>query len=344
VSTLREVAKYAAVSTATVSRVLSNTSYVSQATRARVLKAIEELGYTPHLAARALSKGRTYIVGVIFPYNQDLLFYDPFMLTVIQGIETVCTERNYNLLLNTPRVPVGQAEQFHRLMRSGYLDGAITFETMPGEPAHNLVRQRGYPCVSIGSTVPEYTLPNSVNVDDFSGARAMAAYLIAQGHRRFGVVGVDPAHLISAVRRMEGYRVAFEDAGLDFDAVPKVNGAFSVQSGYDAADRLLQLDRPSAILCMNDRMAMGVIQHLHAEGLSVPGDITVVGFDDIPGAEYNNPPLTTVRQPANAMGSTAANMLFDLIDAKCEQEFAPVIFQPELVIRASAAVPKGGEV
>jgi DNA-binding LacI/PurR family transcriptional regulator len=298
----------------------------------------------PHLAARALSKGRTYIVGVIFPYNHDLLFHDPFMLTVIQGIETVCTERGYNLLLNTPRVPVGQADQFHRLMHSGYLDGAITFETMPGEPAYSLVREQGYPCVSIGSTVPEYTLPNSVNVNDYRGASEMAAYLIALGHRRFGVVGVDPADLISAVRRMDGYRAAFEDAGLDFDAVVKVEGAFSIQSGYAAADQLLRMGRPTAILCMNDRMAMGVIQRLQAEGLSVPGDIAVVGFDDIPGAEYFSPPLTTVRQPAHKMGATAANLLFDVIDGKHDPEFPPVIFDPELVIRASAAAPKGGDV
>ncbi len=341
--TLKEVAKHAGVSTATVSRVLSRTSYVNKETRERILQAIEELGYTPNLAARALSKGRTYIIGIIYPYNHDLLFYDPFMSSVIQGIETVCTDRGYNLLLNTPRIPVKEAEQFHRLMRSGYLDGVITFETIPGIPARELVREHGYLCVSIGSAKPDYIWPNSVNVDDYEGARQIAAYLIAQGHRKFGVISVDPAQLTSALRRLHGYEAAFREAGLDFEGVPIVNGEFDVESGYAAAGELLSISRPTAVLCLNDRMAMGAIRRMQAEGLSVPNDITVVGFDDIPGADYFNPPLTTVRQPAQQMGSTAANLLFELIDAQYDKESAPVLFQPELVIRASSAPPKGGD-
>jgi len=347
VTTLKEVAKRAAVSTATVSRVLSNTSYVSKETRARVLEAVEALGYTPNLAARALSKGRTYIIGVVFPYNYDLLFYDPFVLTIVQGIETVCTQRGYSLLLNTPRIPIAQSEQFQRLMRSGYLDGVITMETIPSDPISTLVARHGYPCVAIGSQT-EQKCPNTVDVDDYGGAREIAAYLIGLGHRDFGVVGVDPAQLTSAIRRLMGYRAAFTDAGLDFDHVPQVHGAFSVQSGYEAASRLLRISpkRPTAILCMNDRMAMGVIQRLIAEGLRVPDDVTVVGFDDIPGAEYFTPPLTTVRQPAHALGASAMQMLFGLMDSKesFEREFPPVIFKPELVIRQSADIPKGGDV
>ncbi len=343
-TTLREVAKRAGVSTATVSRMLSNTSYVNVKTRERILKAIEELRYTPNLAARALSKGQTYIIGIIYPYNHDLLFYDPFQLSVIQGIETVCTARGYNLLINTPRIPVGKAEQFERLMRSGYLDGVITFETIPGIPAREFVRQHGYLCVSIGSANPDSLWPNSVNVDDCSGARQIAAHLIGQGHRRFGIVSVDPTQLTSAPRRMEGYRMAFTDAGLDFDSVPIVNGEFSTESGYTATGKLLATSCPTAILCLNDRMAMGAIQRVQAEGLAVPGDITVVGFDDIPGVDYFIPPLTTVRQPGQQMGATAANMLFDLIDSRYDRDLAPVIVRPELVIRASAAPPKGGDV
>jgi DNA-binding LacI/PurR family transcriptional regulator len=340
VTTLREVAKLAGVSTATVSRVISDTAFVSPDTRARVLQVIEEIGYRPNLAARALSKGRTFNVGVVFQYNFDPVFYDPFMLTIVQGIEAVCTAHGYNLLLSTPRIPVVESEQFLRLMSSGYLDGAITTETIPGEFVSTIVTKSGYPCIGIvaANRPPP---PNSVMVDEYPGAYAIMEYLLKLGHRRIGIIELDPANLTSAPRRMVGYRTALEAAGLDFDAVPIVTGAFTIQSGYEAAGQLLCKATPSAIVCMNDRMAMGVIQRLHADGLRVPEDITVVGFDDIPGAEYFNPPLTTVRQHAHLLGATAAKMLFDLIDNRDSRgELDPIVLQPELVIRASAAPPK----
>jgi DNA-binding LacI/PurR family transcriptional regulator len=180
-------------------------------------------------------------------------------------------------------------------------------------------------------------------VDEYPGALAIVEHLLNLGHRRFGIIELDPANLTSAPRRMAGYRTAFEAAGINFEAVPIVTGAFTIQSGYEAAGRLLSQTHttPSAIICMNDRMAMGVIQRLQAIGLHVPDDITVVGFDDIPGAEYFNPPLTTVRQHAHRLGATAARMLFDLIDNRDGQgEREPIIIQPELVIRGSAAPPK----
>jgi DNA-binding LacI/PurR family transcriptional regulator len=341
-ATLKEVAKRASVSTATVSRVLSNLSYVSADTRARVMAAVAELNYTPNLAARALSKGRTYIIGIIFPYNYDLLFYDPFMLGVLQGIETICTEQGYNLIFSTPRPPVAQSEAFLRLMGAGYLDGAITFESLPDERLNDLVIENGYPCISIGSQADQRPV-NTVDVDDFAGAYQIAAYLIALGHREFGIVGFPTHQLTSAPRRLAGYRAAFEDAQLDFKRVPVVNGVFSIQSGYEEAGHLLTMTRPTAILCMNDRMAMGVIQRLQAEGLDVPRDVTVVGFDDIPGAAYFAPPLTTVRQPAHQLGESAIRMLFQWIDRKDRQSpprFDPLIYPLEVVIRESAVAPQ----
>jgi DNA-binding LacI/PurR family transcriptional regulator len=137
--TLKEVALRAEVSTATVSKVLSNTPYVSDETRSRVLKAVEELGYVPNLAARALSKGRTYIIGVIFPYRYDQMFGDPHMLTILEGIETVCAQRDYSMLLSTPKIPVTESEQYQRLIRSGYLDGVIAMETVASSPVSNVI-------------------------------------------------------------------------------------------------------------------------------------------------------------------------------------------------------------
>jgi len=351
VATLKEVALRAQVSTATVSKVLSNTPYVSEETRARVLRAVAELGYVPNLAARALSKGRTYIIGVVFPYNYDHLFADPLITTILEGIETVCTEQGYNVLIVTPRAPVIESAQYQRLAQSGYLDGLITIETLPDTPASTIPEQLGYPWVALGYRSALGNL-NTIQSDDFAGAKEIAAYLIGLGHRHMGIITVEETDLAAAARRMSGYRSAFENAALNFDQVPCERGSFSVESGYQAADKLLaRTPHPTAILCLNDRMAIGAIQRVWAAGLQVPQDISVVGFDDIPSAAYFAPALTTVRQHAEEMGERAAQMLFEIIGQRASDNrrgttqtpsgFKPIVFPSELVIRSSAAPPPG---
>jgi len=343
VATLREVAKLASVSTATVSKVLSNTPYVSAETRARVLRAIEALNYVPNLAARALSHGRTYNIGVIFPYHYDHIFADPHMLHVLEGVETVCTRESYNIILSTPRAPMRESVQYQRLMQSGYLDGVIALRTLPDDSSFD---EYGYPSVCIGGSGMI-----SLQIDNFVGAKALAAYLLALGHRAIGIIGVDPAVLIAAEQRMAGYRAAFEDLGLRFEDVPVAQGRFSIESGYQAAKELLALaPRTTAIMCLNDRMAMGAIQYAWETGLNVPADLSVAGYDDIPGAAYFAPPLTTVRQPAREIGARAAELLFELIEEqaaskhKLEAHPEPIVFETELIIRGSAAHPrKGGD-
>lgn len=343
--TLKEVASKAGVSTATVSKVLSHTPYVSEETRRRVLQAIDELGYVPNLAARALSKGRTYIVGVIFPYNYDHLFSDPFIVRMVEGIEVICSERGYNVLISTPRAPVSESEQFQRLVRSGYLDGAISIETLPGKPASELLEESGYVWVAIGYHSGSGTL-NTIHPDDRAGARAAATYLLSLGHRHIGVIAAEKSTLVAAEIRVAGYSSAFADLALDFEAMPRINASYSMESGYDAAGRLLgKSPRPTAFLCLNDRMAMGAIQRIRAEGLRVPEEISVVGFDDIPGAAFFDPPLTTVRQPAYEMGKKAAQMLFKKMEAKLvdrygsRHDFEAIVFPTELIIRGTVKAP-----
>lgn len=347
-ATLREVAKLASVSTATVSKVLSNTPYVSEETRARVLQAINALNYVPNLAARALSHGRTYNIGVIFPYHYDHLFADPLMLTVLEGVENICTREGYNILLSTPRSPITESEQYQRLVRSGYLDGVIMFETLPGNSASTLIAPYDYPDVTIGGHTPPGTT-NAVQLDDFGGAKALADYILGLGHRRVGIVGIEAAALIAADERMAGYRAAFAEVEVDFALVPRVVGKFSIESGYQAAHELLERAPDlTAIICLNDRMAMGAIQCVWARGLRVPEDISVAGFDDIPGAAYFAPPLTTVRQPAKAMGEKAAEILFEAIAYHTNRKrkniahksTVTVQFATELIIRASVAAPR----
>lgn len=342
--TIKEVARRAAVSPATVSKVLTDTPYVSEETRMRVLKAIEELGYVPNFAARALSKKLTYNIGVIFPHLYGRLFSDPYTLTILEGIEEVCTNKEYNLLVSTPRIPLQESQQYHRFVRSGYLDGLIGLQLLPDDPVFTTGDHFNYPCVSIGYHTATSD-QNAIYSDNFSGAKAMANYILGLGHRDLAIISVKDSAATGAAQRHAGYQRAIEENGIDFNSIPNVQGDFSFESGYSAAAALLSLRKhPTAMLCFNDRMAMGAIQCLQATGLRVPDDITVVGFDNIPGTEYFNPPLTTVAQPSREMGRRAAELLFELITAKSRQKslftgFPAEVFPTELVIRASASAP-----
>src|ERR1041385_7505593 len=232
-ATLKEVAKRADVSIATVSKVLSNTPYVSDDTRERVLRAIAELGYVPNLAARALSKGLTHNVGVVFPYVIDHLFSDPHILMLVEGIEVVCTEHGYNMLISTPRIPISESEQYQTLVRSGYLDGAVTIETLPNSLVSEPLEEHGYPWVAIGYD-SALKGKNAIHADDFGGAKAVASHLLSLGHRHFGIITVTATTLTAAAQRLAGYREAIEEAGLNFSDVPVVIGNFSIESGYQA--------------------------------------------------------------------------------------------------------------
>src|SRR5260221_9974153 len=340
--TLKEVAKRADVSIATVSKVLSSTPYVSEETRERVLQAVAELGYVPNLAARALSKGRTHNVGVIFPYVIDHLFSDPHILMLVEGIEVVCTENGYNMLISTPRIPVSASDQYQTLVRSGYLDGAIAIETLPNSLVSEPLEQHGYPWVAIGYNSARDG-KNTLHADDFGGAKAVAAHLLDLGHRHFGLITVTATTLAATEQRLAGYSAAFEEANLNFRDVPVVIGNFSIESGYQAADDLLRRKpRPTALICLNDRMAIGALERARNVGLDIPRDVSIVGFDDIPSASLINPPLTTVHQPARELGTEAAHRLFELINMRTrrnhtppESAFEPIVFPTVLVIRGS---------
>jgi len=334
-TTLKQVAERAGVSSATVSKVLSNTPYVSTETRARVLAAVEALGYVPNLAARALAQGRTYNIGVVFPLIYTSLFSDPQTLSILEGIERVATSRGYNLLISTPKMPVEDSEQFHRLLRSRYFDGVILLENLPDRLMSSFVTEHGYPYVSIGYQSLEAT-PNSIHIDDYHGAYAVARHLIDLGHRRFGMIDIAPVSFFSMNERLRGYRAALAEAGIDPGSVPHVPGSYTIASGAEAMRQLLCVQpRPTAVLCVTDLMAIGAMNAARMAGLRVPDDLSVVGFDDIPLAAHVDPALTTVRQESHTLGETAARQLFDLLKKK-HSAFDKIVVPTTLIARGSS--------
>lgn len=344
-TTIKEIARKANVSVGTVSKVLTNTPYVSDETRARVLQVIAETGYKPSLVGRALSGGRTFNIGVIFPHRgADRFFSDPFYTTVLQEIERVLSENEYNIILSAPMIPYETAHQFQRLLGSRYLDGALTFEILTDAPLRPYLEASGVPCLSVSyhHATCDY---NTLYVDDSIGARELVEHTLSLGHQRIGIIATPPATLGAWELRMGGYRAAFEAAGLDFDRVPKVYGDFTVESGRAAVDALLQHfapDRPTCIICFNDRMAIGAIQELQALGLRVPDDVSVAGFDDISLAQTIHPALTTVKQPAEQLGARAAELLIDLIRYadSGQTRLPPSVIPSWLVIRESLKPPR----
>lgn len=333
-TTLEDVAKRAGVSTATVSKVLSNTPYFTEETRAKVMDAVDELGYVPHLAARALSSGKTRIIAVVFPYIYDTIFTDPLVMSILQGIEAECSRQGYNMLLSMPRLSTNEIdENYRQLVRSGYMDGVIGLDAHPLVSALTPFYERGIPGVSIGYHHNDFNVRSA----DRSGGYELMKHLLDLGHREIGIISVPPGMHRSIDQRIVGIRAAAETVNIDIKLLPRLDGDFSMESGAACAAELLEAHPElTAILCINDRMAMGAIQQARLMGRHIPNNLSVVGYDNIPMVSVFAPPLTTVDQLAPDMGQTAALMLFDVLRGARP---GSVEMPTKLIIRQSAAIP-----
>lgn len=329
--TLDDVAKRAGVSTATVSKVLSNKPYFTEATRLKVMLAVDELGYVPHLAARALSSGKTGIIAVVFPYVYDTILTDPLVLRILEGVEAESSQRGYNILLSTPRVSTqGVDAHYQQLLQSGYIDGIIAMDNVPFSSVIQPARQQGIPAVAVG----HFNSNLRVGSDDRGGTFQLMKHVTGLGHRNIGIIGVPEKLHYSIQHRIEGLCDGAEKAGLDYAVFPRADGDFSTSSGSRCAAQLLH-EHPdlTALVCLNDRMAMGAIQYAHELGRAVPQDLTVVGYDDIPMAAAFSPPLTTIDQQAPKLGRAAAVMLFDVLNGRLP---TPITLPTQLIVRQSS--------
>lgn len=334
--TLAEVAEKAGVSIATVSKVLSNTPYFTEETRRKVMSAVEELGYLPNLAARALSSGKTHLIGVVFPYVYEGIFTDPLVQYILEGVEEECNERGYNILLSTPRLsPDGPEDNYRRLLQSSYLDGIVALDNVPLTSVLSPTLRRNTPAVAIGYG----DHPNFVRSDDLQGSTSLMEYVVGLGHRHIGILTVDESLHYSIQMRHQGLHQTTEAAGLDYARFPKYDrGDFSIASGMRGAMSVLQQHSDlTALVCINDRMALGAIQQVQNMGLRVPDDISIVGYDDILSAQLFSPPLTTIDQRAPELGHRAAQMLFALLNNENPDS---VVIPTRLCVRESSAPPK----
>ncbi len=329
--TIDRIAELAGVSRTTVSRVLNNRPDVNRATRQRVMAVMAEHDYQPNAFAKAISSQKSHNVGLVIPYEADYIFLNPFFVEVLRGISTTVDRAGYSLLISYTH-----GEDPVVAWRRKKVDGLLVLS--PGSLHHGLIEamsSAGVPFVSTSRLADEERMIY-VDVDNVAGGRVAVEHLLGLGHRRIAYVG--KPSLTSSRDRLEGVRQAFAGAGLELNAalVLEADG-HSERHGYDAMRRLFeQPEPPTAVFLANDMMAIGAMMAIQERGLRVPQDLSVVGFDNVPIAQYLSPPLTTIHQPAFEKGARAAELLIQCLE---REECAPqsVVMDVQLVVRASTA-------
>ncbi len=323
--TLEMVAAAAGVSPSTVSRILNGTAVVSEDKRAVVEQAIARLGFVPNPVARGLAGGRTLSVGVLTQAIDS-----PFYGAAMRGIEETLDQAGYAPLFASGHWNAAEEARAIDLLRSRRVDGLIVLSGRLSDTALR-AHARSLPVVVQGRRLRAPGLV-SLEFDDFEGGRMATAHLLSLGHRRIAFIAGEPKHPDS-VERQRGYEAALTAAGIAPDPALVMPGAFHELSGMLAVERLLEARQSfTAIFAANDQMAFGAALALNRHHLHVPGDVSLMGFDDLPQANFSIPPMSTVHYPAMDMGRLAAKaMLQMLAGEKPELQVPP----PRVVVRES---------
>jgi LacI family transcriptional regulator len=329
--TLEMVAQAAGVSPSTVSRILNGTAVVSGDKREAVDKAVATLGYVPDPLARGLAGGRTLSIGVV-TQSMD----SPFYGVALRGIEDELDKRGYNALFVSGHWNATEEARCVEVLRSRRVDGIIV---LTGRLSDQALRTcaKALPIVVAGRVLKAPGL-HSLKFDDAAGARMATEHLLTLGHRRIACIAGDPLHP-DAVERQRGYREALEQAGIPYESALVAPGQFHEESGRLAMEHLLDSrQRFTAVFACNDQMAFGAALALYRRGLRVPDDVSLVGFDDLAGANYAIPPLSTVQQPGYELGRIAAQAMLQLLAGEKPSLSMPA---PRFIARESSRRLRG---
>ncbi|MHB8892571.1 MAG: LacI family DNA-binding transcriptional regulator [Candidatus Limnocylindrales bacterium] len=332
-ATSADVATRSGVSQTTVSFVLNGKTDagIPAETWRRVEEAARELGYHPHGAARALAGGASHTIGLVLRQSPEQVTADALLAETLWGIASEARAAGYRVLVE-PLSPDGG--RYSDLLLSQRADGLIVSGPRIDDEELSALVADGFPIILQGS-LPASPAP-SVDVDNRAGARIAVEHLLGLGHRRIGCITNAPLAYTAAADRLAGYRDALEAAGIDYDPAQVVEGAFDAASGHAAIGRLLT-DVPdvTALFVASDIVAFGALRALREAGRRVPADVSVVGFDDVPLARHFDPPLTTIRLPANALGAAAGRALVDRLAGRPTN--LRTLLPTELIVRESTA-------
>jgi LacI family transcriptional regulator len=333
-STSADVAKLAQVSRTTVSFVLNNVPGVSisDATRKRVLEAAKTLNYYPNSAGRKLVSGKSNTLGLVLNQSPEQVFADAFLPQVMFGVEQAAMQQGFHVLLKpvAPDDPSG----YTRLIKENHADGILLSGPRQSDEEILRLHREGVPVMLMGQ-LPGSNIP-FVDINATAGAEAAVNHLIDTGHRQIAIITNAPLSYTSAQQRRNGYINALRNAGLPVIDQHIKEGNYTPASGFEAMKELLnQASQPTAVFIASDVVAMGALLAIKAAGLKIPEDIAVIGFDDIPLAEFFDPPLTTIRLPAFGLGWAASERLIRLIRGEGLDQ-NEILVESELIIRSSS--------
>jgi DNA-binding LacI/PurR family transcriptional regulator len=332
--TISDVARRANVTTATVSNVITGKVTVRPQTRARVLEAIEVLGYRPNLVARGLAQGKTLTIALLVP-----TIANPFFSEVVEEVERIADRHDYHIILNLTHNSSEQGKHHLEQLGSRWVDGFLIMGMAADITDVLVIAQQGKPVVlSVwDQDIRAQTLP-IVDIDFRSAGELATQHLISLGHRRIAIIIEEPVQH----SRLEGYKIALASRDIPFEPSYVVLGDSSFESGYQAVQKLYKMEQlPTAIFAGNDMMAMGTIEALNELGYRVPEDVSIVGVDDIALARHAHPPLTTVSIPKREMARSATELLLRHINDHDKNETPQTLFvRPQIIVRQSTSKPK----
>lgn len=332
-STIKDVAKLAAVSPSTVSRVIADSQRISPETKARVRKVMKELNYHPNMIARSLITRSSQTLGLILSRSASSAFLNHFFPEIIRGISTITQKRHYNLMLATAEDYSEEAKQAMRMIAEKRVDGIIILATRVNDELIRELTKSDFPFVVVGR-IPESIKCHSVNNDNIQASYTAVRHLLNHGHQRIAMIN-GPEEFTFCQDRFDGYRLALREFGVEYDPALIRSGALTQEEGYRLTKELLKVQPlPSAVFCIDDLLAVGAYQAIKEARFVIPDSIAVIGFNDDPVAAVMEPHLTTTRIPIYEMGVNAAEIIIQLLEGK---EVSPMqkILSSELIIRQS---------
>ncbi|CAM3603234.1 HTH-type transcriptional repressor PurR [Vibrio aquimaris] len=326
-ATIKDVARLAGVSTTTVSHVINKTRFVAEATQEKVMEAVTELNYAPSAVARSLKCNSTRTIGMLVTQSTNLFFSE-----VIDGVESYCYRQGYTLILcNTGGIYEKQRD-YIRMLAEKRVDGILVMcSDLTEELSDMLDRQKDIPKV-IMDWGPESSQADKIIDNSEEGGYLATKFLIDHGHKDIACLS---GHFEKAAcqERIQGFRRAMSEANIKINEDWILEGNFECDTAVLAADQIVAMDnKPTAVFCFNDTMALGLMSRLQQKGIQIPEQISVIGYDNIELAEYFSPPLTTVHQPKRRVGKNAFEILLERIKDK-EHEKRVFEMHPEIVVR-----------
>lgn len=309
-STLKEVAKLAGVSTATVSNALNETKYVSEEVKDKINRAIEELNYQPNIVAKSLRVQESRIIGVLI---SDVA--NPFFSIVVRGIEEELSKSNYSILLCNTDSSVEKERKYLEVMIGKRVDGLVVSSAGNTGDYFRSLDKTGVPIVFL-NRCPEFMNSDVIMTNNIQGAYSATEHLIRHGYCKIAII-TGPSSISTGKDRLIGYKRALEDYGVALSDSLVKEGLFTIQSGYDKMKELMEQEtKPDAVFISNNSMTLGAYKYLKEAGIRIPDQIAVLGYDDPDWADIVEPPITTVRQPAYQLGVHAANLMLARINEK----------------------------